>query len=297
MAESEQQQQSPDHHSAVSTLLQDVIAKDQPDQDAPKGDQVKLDDKPPEGDALDDVTKLLADEQQPDADRDEGKPRGKLESLADIAEALGIKAEDVYKIQIPMRDGTEPVTLGALKDQVGKAADLDDQSVEIEERRTAFENDMIRSRQEISEIVSLMGEVPQALIDRARSAQIETLDRERNSLLEIMPAWKDDQVYQAARGDILEAVADYGFTRSDLDLVVDHRLTKLLHDFAGMKKRIDAANARVKEIRDATPKGGKRVSEKRQRQTRREAAATKARQGSTGDKVAAVGQILLGPQD
>ena len=303
MAESEQQQQSPDPHSAVSSLLHEAItnedagsADDTRDQDK-ADDKVNLDDKPPEGEQLDDVTKLLADDQDDDggdADRDEDKPRGKVGSLAELAEQLGVKPEALYKLQIPMREDGTVLTLGELKDQAGKALDLDDMSVEVEERRTAFENDMIRSRQELSDIVSLLPEVSPALIEHARASRIEIVDRERNSLLEIMPAWKDDKVFQSARDDILEAVADYGFLRSDLDLVVDFRLTKLLHDFAGMKKRIAAANARAKEIRDALPKGGKRVSERAQRQRTREAAANKARTGSDGDKAQAVGQILLG---
>ena len=300
MPQNEEQPQG-NPHDAVSALLQEQIAGETGDQDVDDkpGDQVKIDDKPPDGEPLDDVAKLLADQEPDDQDADRGDPdaRDKPKSLAELAESAGIKVEDLYKLTIPLRDGGEPVTLGAMKDSLAKAQNLDLLAVEIEDRRTEFENGMIRARAELGEVVSLLPEVPPALIEAARAKHIETLDRERAALLDVKPEWRDDQVFARAQDDILEAVADYGFKRSDLDLVVDHRLTKLLHDFAGMKKRIDAANARVKEIRDATPKGGKRVSEKRQRQTRREAAATKARQGSTGDKVAAVGQILLGPQD
>ena len=299
----EEQQASPDPHSAVSALMQEVITGDVDErapanQDTSTGDtrdQVKLDDKPPEGDTLDDVTALLADkEPEPDADRDEDKPRGKVESLADLAEQLGVKPEEIYKLKIPMREDGTVLTLGELKDQAGKALDLDDVSAEINERRTTFENDMIRSKQELADIVSLLPEVPPSLIEKARAAHFDTVERERNALLDILPEWKDDQKYAAARGEMLEAVADYGFTAADLDLVIDHRLSKLIWDFTGYKKRIDAANAKAKEIRESAPKGGKRVSAAKQRTKSREAAAERAKSGTTGDQVREVGNILLG---
>ncbi len=288
-------------HAGVSALLLGAMetdthtppAGDPPAGDPPAGDKVKIDDKPPEGTALDDVAELLADKDTPPATPPAGDPPAD-DTLAALAEAQGVKVEDLYKLTIPMRDGGEPVTLGDLKDRAAKAQNLDLLSVEIEDRRTEFENSMIRARQELSEVVSLLPEVPPALIERARAAHLENVDRERAALLVVKPEWADEGTFRRAQDDILEAVADYGFRRSDLDLVIDHRLTKLLHDFAGLKKRVAAANARVKEIRDAQPKGGKRVSEEKQRRTRRDAAAERAKTGSTGDKVAAVGNLLLG---
>ena len=298
MAETQIDQGPVDQQAAVAALLSgaenqaDQVVDNKPTKDAPKDDPT-----PPRGsdEQLDEVSALLVDPEKPDTHTDgEAGAGGDTKTLAGLAERLGVKPDEIYKMQIPMRDDGTMVTLGELKDQAGKALDLDAMTVEIDERRTAFENDMLRSRQQLNDIVSLLPEVPPALVERARAAQIEVADRERNALLEVMPAWRDDAVYQSARDDILAAVADYGFQRFDLDAVVDHRLTKLLHDFAGMKKRIAAANAKAKEIRDALPKGGKRVSEKATRKRTRDAAAEKARTGSTGDKVAAVGQLLLG---
>jgi len=297
-------QGSADQHAAVAKLLgdtplvQDRHKADQVVDDQGSTDQPTDDPTPPRGsdDQLDDVSALLADAEPRKDTHTDGAAgaAGKVDTLEALAEQLGVKPDEIYKLQIPMRDDGTMVTLGALKDQAGKALDLDDQSAEIETRRTAFENDMLRSRQQLNDIVSLLPEVPPALVERARANQIEATDRERNALLEVMPAWKDDQVYQSAQADILEAVADYGFQRFDLDAVVDHRLIKLLHDFTGMKKRIAAANAKAKELRDATPRRGKRVSEKAQKLRGRAAAAEKAKAGTTGDKVAAVGQILSG---
>jgi len=275
--------------------------------DAEAGDQGDADRGEPETpqsprEQLDEVSALLADpEKQPDthtagdAGAGAGDPAGKAPTtLAEFAESAGLKIEDVYKLNVPMRDGAEPVTLGALKDAATKAGDLDIRSTEIDERQSKLENDMIRSRGELSAIVALLPEIPPELVAQARDAHIEHLQTERQALLAVKPEWANDETYERAQVDILEAVADYGFSRTDLDLVIDHRLTKLLHDFAGMKKRIAAANAKAKEIRDHGKRGGKRVNEQQRAATGRAAAAEKAKTGNMGEKVAAVSQLLLG---
>ena len=253
---------------------------------------------------LDEVSKLLADPEKepktPPAGGDaagagDGDPAGEApKTLAEFAEVAGLKIEDIYKLDVPMRDGLEPLTLGALKDKAMKAGDLEIASTEIEERRSKYENDMIRSRGELNAIVAMLPEIPPELVAKARDAHIENLQTERQALLDVKPEWADDAVYERAQADILEAVGDYGFTRTDIDLVIDHRLTKLLHDFAGMKTRIAAANAKAKEIRDNKPRGGKRVNEQTRAATGRKAAIENARTGNMGDKVAAVSQLLRG---
>ncbi len=288
---------------AVSALLQGtplVEDRDKGDADerAPANQDAPTDDPtPPRGsdEQLDEVSALLADPAKPESAHSEAKGQADgAKTLADLAESAGIKVEDIYKLSVPMRDGVEPMTLGALKDAATKAGDLETLSTEIEERRSTFENEMIRSRGELNAIVAMLPQIPPELVAKARDAHIENLEVERQALLSVKPEWADDKVYGQAQADILDAVADYGFSRTDLDLVIDHRLTKLLHDFAGMKKRIAAANAKAKEIRDKKPRGGQRVSEQTRRRSGRAAAAEKARTGTTGDKVAAVGNLLLG---
>ena len=287
---------------AVSALLMGtplVEDRDKGDADerAPANQDAPTDDPtPPRGsdEQLDEVSALLADPEKETPPAGEAGKAGAAKTLADLAESAGIKVEDIYKLSVPMRDGVEPMTLGALKDAATKAGDLETLSTEIDERRTTFENEMIRSRGELNAIVAMLPQIPPELVAKARDAHIDNLEVERQALLTVMPAWADDKVYGQAQADILEAVGDYGFSRTDLDLVIDHRLTKLLHDFAGMKKRIAAANAKAKEIRDKKPRGGQRVSEQTRRRSGRAAAAEKARTGTTGDKVAAVGNLLLG---
>ena len=284
MPELQDQQQT----AAVADLLSgsDLVADESASANL-SGDQVAP--------KVDDVTALLAD--APVADKPAAAPGAKPKgpaTLAELAESSGIEVAELYKLAVPMRDGVEPLTIGALKDAAGKSQDLETLSTEIDERRTTFENEMIRARGELNAVVALLPQIPDALLAQAREKHLEHLQTERQALLDIKPEWADDKVYSAAQDDILEAVADYGFRRTDLDLVIDHRLTKLLHDFAGMKKRITAANARAKEIRDHGKRGGQRVSEVKRTETGRAAAADKAKHGTTGDKVRAVSALLQG---
>ena len=225
-------------------------------------------------------------------------PGTKPKTLAEAAELLGCAVEDLYKLQVPMRDdGDDALTLGQMKDHAGNAVAVEALTVELDDRRAGFENEMIRARQELNEVIGLLPSVPPALIERAQQAHIEHLDRERVALLSIKPEWRDDAVFQAAQGDILEAVADYGFSRADLNLVVDHRLTKLLHDFAGLKNRVAKANARAKEILNSQPKAGKKLSDAQTRAAATGAAVARSKQQQTPQaQTAAVAEILRNAQ-
>ena len=295
-----------DQQQQVSALLEAGQAQAVEGTPAPKVDDQEQPRKADPLAKLDDVTALLADPEnktpQPAGDAgaggqgDKGGAAGAkvLTTLAELADVSGLKIADVYKLHVPMRDGVEPMTLGAIKDAASKAGDLEALAVELDERRATFENDMIRSRGELNQIVALLPEIPDALIAKARDAHLEHLQVERKALFDVKPEWKDDATYARAQDDILEAVADYGFSRTDLDLVIDHRLTKLLHDFAGMKKRITKANARAKEIRETGKRGGQRVNEGKRAETGRAAAVERAKSGTTGEKVRAVTDLLAG---
>ena len=220
-------------------------------------------------------------------------PGTKPKTLAEAAQLLGVEVGDLYALHVPMRDGDETLTLGQMKDHAGNAAAIDGLTAELDDRRATFENEMIRARQELQEVIGLLPAVPQALVERAQQTHIEHLDRERVALLAVKPEWRDDATFRAAQSDILEAVADYGFSRADLDLVVDHRLTKMLHDFAGLKRRVANANARAKEIADSQPRAGKKLSDSQRRAAATAEAVARSKQQRTPQaQTAAVAEIL-----
>lgn len=221
------------------------------------GDTGKGEDDKGTGDQVEtpNADELLADP-EPGGDADPNRGAKGPSSLAELAESAGLTTEQIFELQVPMPDGAEPIKLGQLKDSAAEFATLGEQTTELDDRRQDFENEMIRARQELTEVIQLLPEVPPELIAQAKAKHTAHLDAERQALLGVKPEWADPKVYAAAQDEILEAVADYGFHRADLDLVLDHRLTKLLHDFAGMKARIGRANAAMKEVRKQAKKPG-----------------------------------------
>jgi hypothetical protein len=228
-----------------------------------------------------------------------GLPAPAADDLADnalqaLAESAGVTVEDLYKIVIPLGDNREPMTLGALKDQALDSARLTEDRQVFDDRKTSFENDMLRARAELQSVVKLLPEVPAELYERAQQQHAGMVASERAALHAVMPEWKDPETYSRILDNIMESVGEYGFERHELDAVFDHRLTKLLHDFHTMRQRIKAANAGLKrdlevpkDVRARSGKGGG----KKAAQDSTIQAAKKAPQHSA-TKVAAVRDIL-----
>ncbi|MCK4866464.1 MAG: hypothetical protein KAT39_00335, partial [Alphaproteobacteria bacterium] len=148
------------------------------------------------------------------------------------------------------------------------------------------------ARQELARVVELLPHVPPELIEQAQVAQLQHAERERLSLLSVKPEWRDDSVFSAAKDDMLEAIAPYGFSRGDIDQVSDHRLTKLLYDFAMLRQRVDRANASFKAVQTQQTRGGQKQSQSQQRAATKARAKAEAQDGTPAQKTAAVDAIL-----
>jgi hypothetical protein len=213
-------------------------------------------------------------------------------ALAELAEKAGTSVEELYKLEIAMPDGRPTVTLGELKDSHLDAQALDDQRASFDEHRTSFENEMIRARGELTEVLSLLGELPDELLQRGRQQYAKTVDEERSALLGIKPEWADIDAYRAAKGQMAQAVSEYGFRPAELEAIVDHRLVKLVWDFSELKRRVDAAKAgRKRQVRDhKTSRPANRAASgnaTRTEQQQRAAASSRSE-----DKAAAIAGIL-----
>ena len=188
-------------------------------------------------------------------------------SIQELAERAGISVEELYKLNVPLADGRGVMPLGALKDNVIEGQRVEQMRETFDSQRTEFENEMIRARQELNEIVNLLPELPPGLIAQAKQKHIAQQDKERAALLEVKPDWADPATFQRAQDDIFEVVSEYGYSRADMNLVLDHRLTKMIHDFSVLKKRVAKANARMKEVRD---QGGRKGSKRSAPTTRQQ---------------------------
>ena len=104
-----------------------------------------------------------------------------LPMLQTLAEKAGLTLDEVYAIGVPLGDGQAPTTLGDLKDQFSNYSRLVEQTEVFEQGRTEFENNMIRSRAELAEIVKLLpqGSITDELVQQATATYAETQQREQ----------------------------------------------------------------------------------------------------------------------
>ncbi len=190
-------------------------------------------------------------------------------SFAELAQSAGVSISELYEVPIPLGDERGSTTLGELKDRFRDLQRVDQVRDQMEGQRVEFENSMIRARGELNEIVGLLPNVPAELLERARSQHRLTRDTERESLISVKPEWADEKKFEAAQTEIVDAIADYGFKRGDFDLILDHRLVKLLHDFSGMKRRLASADSLGKEVRDSGRlQKGRRAATRTKQKTR-----------------------------
>ena len=171
-------------------------------------------------------------------------------ALQGLAEKAGITLDDLFATVVPLDAGTS-TTLGELKDSFKDYSRLTEDKAAYEDNRTKFENEMIRSRAELQEVIAILqqdGAVPDIIYQRAATVFEESRAAELSKLVAIKPEWADPQVFGQAKDALMETVGEYGFKRSELEAVFDHRLTKLLHDFHTMRMRFKDANAASKRV-------------------------------------------------
>lgn len=180
-------------------------------------------------------------------DSNSNDPNAPIDSLDRAIKKLGMTAEDAYKIKIPMRDGQEPVTLGALKDRIGEVVDLEQRELQFDQHRRDREGEILRAENEVRELMQLIPRenLKPELIQKVRAQHDSTMRRERQLTVEHIPEWRDDSKRLVDIQGMTELVQSYGFPESFITTVVDHRALKMLRDFYRMDQRIRKALANV----------------------------------------------------
>ena len=244
----------------------------------------------PEGEQLSDEGLGLQSQAAAGGDSTEGAASG----LHSLAEKAGVSIEDLYKLEVALGDEREPVTLGDMKDRYQQIEGLDDARITLADERTTFENDILKSRAELQEVVAMLPQIPPEMLQKAQAQVAANIDSERQALYRVKPEWKDPATFSRVKDQIFDVVGDYGFTRGELDSVFDHRLTKLLHDFTTMRERFSEASASRKRQVDAHKqgrrKGSQKIAAKQSKQTQLNRAA--AAPSHSQDKLNAVKQLL-----
>jgi len=164
-------------------------------------------------------------------------------ALAQLAEKAGLSMEALYKTPVPLGGELGEKTLGELKDIAKTQNEFAEVRQAFDDEKMQHENEVIRSRQELNEIIQLLPQVPEALVQKARANFGTMVENERQALFTIKPEWRDEENFARAKEQIMSSASEYGFNKADLEGVFDHRLIKLLHDFSVLRGRFAEANA------------------------------------------------------
>jgi hypothetical protein len=189
-------------------------------------------------------------------------PAKPVKNLEHAAKRLGMKAEDVYKILVPMKDGAPPIALGELKDRVGELVDLDARVLEFETRRVKNEGETLRSQQELRDLMAMIprDKITPELLQRVRSSHEATRSREVALTLEHIPSWTDERSRTADLTKMVSMLSDYGLPESFITTVVDHRALKFIRDSMVIRERIMKAlkDVKIPPRKGATPPSANR---------------------------------------
>ena len=243
------------------------------------GGEKSADKEPDQGDQSDEA-----------AEREDEKPRSAPKTLEDVGKALGLEAADLYNLEIPIGGDAENVkTLGELKDIVKAGTEFDLEKLEFEENKTAQETAFRKQAQDIADIVAALPRhlVTDDLKERIVRQRAEIQDREDRMVRQTIPSWADADTRAQDMQTMNDYLAEFGFEKTFLDTVIDHRVFNLVRDAASRKARLSAALDQVRQIKN-TGHGKSQKAEK-------PAAPRKSRRGTgprTNSQVAQVAALI-----
>ncbi len=222
----------------------------------------------------------------PSTDTDTDQPV----TLKDLAATLEIKASELYDVQVPLGKG-ESASLGQLKDDHTKYLKLKAGQDEYEHNKTRADNEMMVARRQLEQLINIgnaNGQLTPELLAYVDDMQSETITRERAALRQAIPEWTDNQVRSTDYGSIIDLMGQYGFSKAEVENVMDHRLIKFVHDMTKRNNVIN--NARRKKAPANT--GSHKAPVKQSKQRTLKDKIQRARSGSTQDKVDAVRTLI-----
>lgn len=218
----------------------------------------------PSESALSQVSKLLrGEEDEPNTESVEGEAdeglersqkgktrKGPPKSLHDAAELLGIKVEDIYKLQVGLANDETPYTLGELKDSFSERENFAVEQLAWGEEKANQEAELLRSRNELTELLTLLppSAIKPEVLNKIREKHAAAIQRERNLTMTVISEWKNEEVRNTDLQGMTEHLVKAGFPKDYLKNVSDHKTMRYIRENYLREKRINDALARVKKI-------------------------------------------------
>lgn len=202
------------------------------------------------------------------------------DAIADEAETPDSGID--YTLEVPMTDGTK-LSLGALKDH------YQDYAAKVD-ALTTRENGVMQQINEAQELLAMTRAVPAHLKEKVQQDQQHYLESQHNLMLQVMPDMVDAAVFNQVKADIFALAKEYGVT-DVVGQVADHRVVKMLRDFAHLRQQLRTVKDNVKPIRNDEPKG-KAAAKSNQAVNTQNAIANAKKSGTHGAQVAAIDMLL-----
>jgi len=185
------------------------------------------------------------------------------------------------------------MTLGQVKDRFNDVLNVESAKASLLDERTEQQNEVLVARQELQNVIAMLGDsLSPELLQHARQQQNVMISQEAAKIIDVLPQWKDQAVFQADRTKINALLTNYGFSSAELSNLYDHRLIKLAFDAMGWKGRIDKAHENVQPVRNAPGKPGKQINQNRSNAQKRAHTLKRAREGGRNDVIAGVHALL-----
>ena len=230
------------------------------------------------------------DDQSPQQLADDDDPV----TLNDLAEQLDLEARDLYDLEIKVGKD-ERATLGELKDSFKDYKQMKADQGSFEERKLKQDNEVMVAKRQIEQLVEVgikTNSLHPEVLAKLEQVHADNVQRERRAVLEVLPEWSDTSVRSEAYENMTRLMTRYGFSRSEVEGVLDHRLLKFMVDMTTRENQID--NARVSDQGGKVPanqgKGRKRVLTKSKLKDR--ISAAKQPGATRQEKHAAISELI-----
>ena len=174
---------------------------------------------------------------------DEAPPAEVLDTLEAVAEKAGVKAKDLYKVQIPMGKGEDPITLGEWKDRVQDLRSVDQVRAETEDERDNFRAERLKFQQELQVLGNALqhaqqtGKLDDDTVARAAQAYQAEVEQQNQLARAAAPELAKDETVEQ-----IDAVLEkYGAPKGVVRQGVPAWMQLALHRLSVLEGRLDAA--------------------------------------------------------
>ena len=199
-----------------------------------------------------------------------------------------------YNQVVPMPDGQETVTIGQLKDHYRGKADFETERETWESHRMGQDNQMAAAKRDLIELAELVGTVNPDVLANLNQRRNERKAQQKELLLGVYPEWTDPAVKKAASVELIATAKEMGYSEIEFAHIDDYRHIKVLQHLSKYMAREKAGLEQRDKIKAELPKGRKSVQRKQSKSQLRRATIERARTGSEGDKIAAIGALIDG---